>query len=72
MRAAFEWQSDSEATFPYSNAAKGVEKLYELSLLEEPPRRLPLGPDRVQWVREHIASLSTDVDRYASWSDDLR
>ena len=71
VRGAFEQSASEAATFPYSDTAKGVEKLYELSLLDSPPLRLPLGPDGVQWVREHIASLSTDVDKYASWSDGL-
>ena len=57
--------------FVLSDTAKGIERIYALSLLEDPPRRLPLGLDGVQWAREHIMAFQEDVDKYASWSEGL-
>lgn len=69
MRKAFADPDASQGG--YSDPAKGVHKIYELSQLSNPPLRLPLGPDGVKFVRDHIAELSAEVDKYASWSDNL-
>ncbi|CAL1712886.1 unnamed protein product [Somion occarium] len=53
------------------DASKGVEKIYTLSLLPEPPFRLPLGKDALEMVREEANSILEDVSKYESWSEGL-
>ena len=72
MRAAFATPESEAAAFASSDTAKGVEKIYELSLLDDPPRHLPLGPDGVQLARIKVEEFGEEVEKYASWSDDLR
>ena len=50
---------------------KAVEKIYQLSELEQPPTRLPLGKDAVQLARAHIAAVTNDLDKFESWSENL-
>ena len=50
---------------------KAVAKIYALAGLEDPPMRLPLGKDAVKGIRDQIASVAAEVDKYESWSDDL-
>ena len=52
--------------------ARVAEKIFALSLLQHPPRRLLLGLDAVRLGREHAAELMDDVNRFERWSDDLR
>ncbi|TBU27432.1 NAD(P)-binding protein [Dichomitus squalens] len=51
--------------------AKGVEKIYELSRLPNPPLRLLLGKDANHMVREWLAQVTKEIDEYESWSDDV-
>lgn len=62
-----------EAGFTAMSAdpAKGVEAIYKLAQIPDPPLFFPLGKDAVQRAREHAAKLLADTDRFASWSDDL-
>ena len=53
------------------DAFKVVEKIYHLASLESPPLHLPLGKDAVERVKEKNQALSTVLERYESWSDDL-
>ena len=50
---------------------KGVEKIFDLSKLSNPPLRLVLGKDAIQRTREYIAKLASEVDAYEAWSSDL-
>ena len=47
---------------------KGVEKIYQLTLLPAPPLHFPLGLDALKWIREQIEELTNDVEGYAHWS----
>ena len=55
----------------YGETAKGVETVYQLSLLPTPPGRLPLGPEGVQFARTHISEMTADVDKAAAWQDEI-
>ena len=55
----------------WSDPVKGVQKVYELSQLPDPPLRLLLGKDANDAVGEYLTQLKREVERYASWSDDL-
>ena len=48
-----------------------VIKIYELSLLQKPPLRLPIGADCVEALRTKAKEYAETVDEYASWSDNL-
>lgn len=50
---------------------KGVQRIYDLSLLPEPPLRFPLGLEVVDAVAKQIKSVENDVAKYASWSEGL-
>lgn len=54
-----------------SDTAKGAQKIYELTLLANPPIHMPLGKDSVGFIREYAAELTKTVEEYASWSDKL-
>ena len=66
MRKAF-----SQGFQEWSDVGKGVQKIYELTQLADPPLHLPLGLDSVRFVREYISELSREVEQYAPWSDDI-
>nr|VWP01366.1 Trihydroxynaphthalene reductase (EC (T3HN reductase) [Ganoderma boninense] len=73
MRKHFSDGVDKEAMKArWSDPAKGVQKIYELSQLPDPPLRLLLGKDANQYVAEYLAKVTKEVELYASWSDDLR
>ncbi|KAI1793783.1 NAD(P)-binding protein [Ganoderma leucocontextum] len=56
----------------WSDPVKGVQKIYELSELLNPPIRLLLGKDAHQYVEGYLAQLTREVKEYASWSDNLQ
>ncbi|EED79184.1 predicted protein [Postia placenta Mad-698-R] len=50
---------------------KAAEKMYRLAELPEPPLHFPLGKDAISAVRQKLAAISADFDKYESWSDDM-
>ena len=50
---------------------KAAERIYELSLLDSPPLRLPLGPDSVQYIRKQLDRITSELEEYQSWSVDV-
>ncbi|PIL34518.1 hypothetical protein GSI_03296 [Ganoderma sinense ZZ0214-1] len=62
---------ESRKKLGFGDPVKGIEKVYELSKLENPPLRLLLGKDINHYFKEHIAQLTKEVDEYAAWSDNL-
>ncbi|KAI1793784.1 NAD(P)-binding protein [Ganoderma leucocontextum] len=56
----------------WSDPVKGVQKIYELSELSDPPLRLLLGKDAHQYVGHYVTQLTREIAEYASWSDGLR
>lgn len=51
---------------------KAAERIYELSSLPNPPLRLPLGLDAIQFIRRQLESISSDLEDYKSWSEGVR
>ena len=70
MSAVRQWVEDG-VTAVSSDPAKGVEAIYKIAQIPDPPLFFPLGKDAIQRAREHAAKLLADADRFASWSDDL-
>ncbi|KAK7692333.1 hypothetical protein QCA50_003958 [Cerrena zonata] len=54
-----------------ADPTKGVQRIYDLSLLSDPPFRFVLGKDAVAAVRAEIKSIEQDVAKYETWSDGL-
>ncbi|KAF9805187.1 hypothetical protein IEO21_09163 [Rhodonia placenta] len=50
---------------------KAVEVIYAVADLPDPPVRFPLGRDCNESFRKQIAKLTTIMDQYGSWSDEL-
>ena len=55
----------------FGDPKKAVQKMWELSNLENPPLRLLLGKDINKGARDYIAQLTKETDEYESWSDHL-
>ena len=62
---------ESQKKMGFGDPRKGIQKVYELSKLENPPHRLLLGKDVNGYVRQYVAHLTKETDEYASWSDNL-
>ncbi len=56
----------------WSDPEKGVQKIYELSQLSDPPLRLLLGKDSNAYIGEYLEQVTREMKEYASWSDDLQ
>ena len=56
---------------PEGDPKKAIEKVYELSQLEDPPLHLPLGRDCVEGIKKQLASVSEEVHTYEHWSQHL-
>ena len=54
-----------------ADPAKAVQRIYDLSLLPNPPLRFVLGKDAVATVKEELKSLGEEVAKYESWSEGL-
>ncbi|KAI0697217.1 NAD(P)-binding protein [Cerioporus squamosus] len=57
--------------FELCDTSKGVQKVFELSRLPNPPLRLPLGRDAVRFLSEATAEYAKVVEEYSSWSEGL-
>ena len=55
----------------FGDPKKGVQKVYELSKLANPPHRLLIGKDANKEVQEYIAELTKETNAYTAWSDDV-
>ena len=53
------------------DARKGMEKVYNLASLEQPPLRLPLGKEAVAAARAKTSAFLADTVKYESWSEGL-
>jgi len=45
--------------------------IYRLAGHPEPPFRLPLGKDALEVIREKLSGTAAEVEKFASWYDDL-
>lgn len=57
--------------FGLADTAAGVQKIYELTELPDPPLRLPLSLDAVARIRDWGLGLVENTNKYASWSDSI-
>jgi len=53
------------------NVTKGVEKIYKLTELADPPLHFPLGKDAIGVAKKKTARLAEETDKYSSWSEGL-
>lgn len=60
-----------DPTLKLGDSNKGVEKLYQLTTLENPPLRLVLGKNAFAPIREQLHIVEKDMNEYESWSEDL-
>ena len=56
---------------PQGDARKGMEVIYKLAALEEPPLHLPLGKDVVYAFKAKNTSMLADAKKYESWKEGL-
>ena len=61
----------TQLTGRVGDTAKAVRRIFDLSLLPDPPRRLQLGLDSIKFCRDYMDELRKDLEEYAHWSDDL-
>ena len=54
-----------------SDPAKAVQRIYDLSLLPNPPMRLLLGKDSVGGVKAQVKKIEEDANNYEKWSEGL-
>ena len=54
---------------PSGDSRKGMEAVYKLASLEQPPLHFPLGKDSIEAVRTKTAALLEDTSKYESWSE---
>ncbi len=55
----------------FGDPQKFAEKIWQLLALSDPPLRLPLGQDAVEFVEDQLKIVSADVEKYKSWSSDV-
>lgn len=60
-----------ESYVPPGDPKKGMEVVYKLSSLEDPPLYFPLGKDTVAAYKSKAATLLKSVEQYESWSEDV-
>ncbi len=46
-------------------------KIFDLSLLQDPPLRLVLGKDAVAAGKAQVASFTSEIKKYEEWSENL-
>lgn len=62
---------ESLADHKLGDASKAVKRIYELAALPEPPMRLILGQDGIRYIRAQQQKITSDLEKYESWSTDL-
>ena len=64
-------QGYSTTEIAFGETKKGAEKIYEVTMLDQPPLWLPLGKDCLERTAAHAAEFQKVVAQFAHWSDDL-
>ena len=54
-----------------ADASKAVQRLYDLSLLPDPPVQFPLGKDAIGVFRAQSGKLEQAAAKFESWSEGL-
>ncbi|KAI1789971.1 hypothetical protein LXA43DRAFT_1095875 [Ganoderma leucocontextum] len=65
-------EDDLGAVAPRETVNKAVEVIYRLASEPDPPLRLLLGDSAHTYLKQKIARLTADVEKYASWSENLK
>lgn len=68
LRAYFTGDTFPPGTPP---VAAGVEVIYKVAALPDPPLNFPLGKDAVGAAKARIAAEQEVAEKWASWSDNL-
>ena len=55
----------------WGDVRKVIVKIYEASLLQDPPTRLVLGTEANEKVKAQAEKLAKEVEAFESWSEDL-
>nr|VWO94958.1 N/A [Ganoderma boninense] len=63
--------AEAQKKLGFGDPKKGIQKVYELSKLPNPPHRLLLGKDVNGYVQQYIAHLTKETTEYATWSDNV-
>ena len=53
-----------------ADPTKAVRRIYDLTLLQDPPLRLVLGKRAVHMVKEKAKHLEQDAVKYEAWSEE--
>ncbi len=64
-------EADTPADLAPADASLAVAKIIEFSRLSSPPLHFPVGKDSIGPIREKIRTLTEEIDKYESWSDNL-
>ncbi|OJT10612.1 hypothetical protein TRAPUB_12860 [Trametes pubescens] len=64
-------EADTPADLAPADASLAVAKIIEFSRLSSPPLHFPVGKDSIGLIREKIRTLTEEIDKYESWSDNL-
>ena len=64
-------QASSSPDVPSGDVRKGAAKIFELTLVPNPPMRLLLGKYAVDGTRSQMRSILAEADAYEEWSEDL-
>lgn len=64
-------EADTPADLAPADVSLAVAKVIEFSKLSSPPLHFPLGKDSIGLIREKIKTLTKEIDKYESWSDNL-
>ena len=71
-KSLLEGGQDTSTSNPgWSDPVRGVEKIWQLTTLSNPPQHLPLGKDAVKFMKDQGALFIEAARAYESWSDDL-
>lgn len=65
------WMTPEKLHQIAGNVSKAASLFYRLSLLEDPPFRLPLHPRVLDKTKQRIQSLQAGVEHYGSWSEEI-
>ena len=65
-------EAAQDPSIKHGDAQKTVKKIFELSLLENPPFRLFLGQDTLAVIPPYVNQVLAELREYGSWSEDLK
>jgi len=63
--------SDADFLAATGDPEKAVREMYKVTLLDNPPLRLPLGKDAVKHIKASLKKKLDELNTFESWSEDL-